>query len=802
MPSSFFSRNVIRRSPFESPSTPWYERGKWPAWWIGHPNAPEKKSVVLGFRRKFSLPQAASFVVHVTADERYELFLDGVRVGIGSERGDRRNWFYESYEFTLPPGDHVLCARAWRLGPEGPSACAQISIRAGFLFAAEEPFGHLSTGEEGWECKILGGYNVCWPYSEIAFPGGRFEMDGRRLDWDFPEGASSEGWTHAVRLGQGRNADSVIECADDIWWLRPATLPAMVERLVSVGSVRHVQEITSLDTSDIPILASKTLLSEQTSWHDFIETDCQLTIPPHTGRRVLLDLEDYYCAYPEITVSSGEGSSIRIAWAEALYLDGQASKGNRSETEGKFFRGFSDLFRPEGGLFRTYTPLWWMAGRFVELVILTGSEPLILENLRLRVTHYPYNREADFVCSDESLNSLTPIFRKSLEMCSHETYMDCPYYEQLTYIGDTRLEALQAYTQTLDDRLTKKAIRLFDESRYSNGFTQARYPSRINQLIAPFSLWWIGMVHDFLYWRDDTVFVQERLPGVRAVLEAIRRHLNSDALIQSLPGWNFADWVPEWKDGIPPENAGGIHTLINLQAVLAFEQAADLERYCGDTVLAQRNEDTAQCLLDAVIKRFWDSAHGLIADDDSHKNFSEHTQSLALLTRGLDPRRSLSIAACLCAKGEERPQMVSTTIYFSHYLFEAYTKIGRSDCLLEKMKFWKELQQAGFKTTPESPEPSRSDCHGWGSHPLFHYFASILGIRPSAPKFATVQITPQLSHLAFVRGKMPHPLGTIEVNFQKAGGSLCGYVRLPLGLKGTLKFSGNSRQLGEGLTEL
>ena len=49
---------------------------------------------------------------------------------------------------------------------------------------------------------------------------------------------------------------------------------------------------------------------------------------------------------------------------------------------------------------------------------------------------------------------------------------------------------------------------------------------------------------------------------------------------------------------------------------------------------------------------------------------------------------------------------------------------------MDLLKFWKDLPSQGFMTAPERPEPSRSDCHGWGSHPLYYMVTGIAGIQP------------------------------------------------------------------------
>src|SRR5579883_2194866 len=104
----------------------WWGRGVWPCKWVGCPDAKEPPFAV-AYRRRFTLDRSATVRVHVTADERYELFLDGERVGRGSERGDVENWFFETYEFPLGPGAHTFVARVWSLGEGAPYA--QMTLR-------------------------------------------------------------------------------------------------------------------------------------------------------------------------------------------------------------------------------------------------------------------------------------------------------------------------------------------------------------------------------------------------------------------------------------------------------------------------------------------------------------------------------------------------------------------------------------------------------------------------------------------------------------------------------------------------
>ncbi|MHB9035994.1 MAG: alpha-L-rhamnosidase-related protein [Armatimonadota bacterium] len=775
---------------------------QWPAQWIGHPEAKGDGPVVVAYRRLFSCDTDSEVRIHVSADERYELFLDGKRIGCGPERGDIENWFYDTYDLELCSGQHVIVARTWWLGPNGPSPHAQMTIQPSFLLAAEGfDSSILNTGVARWDCKIVDGYE--WVDPGVAWgTGAKVHIHGSSYPWGVELGYGDD-WESVEATGPALNAASANEHSDT-WLLRPSMLPAMLEEPVNVGEARHIQSVSCESTTSLPVCQLEHIASEVGDWNRLLGGAAGLVVPAHTVRRVIVDLGDYYTAYPEITVSGGCGAKVRILWAEALVKhpdvpeDQAAIKGNRNEILDKYFVGVGDTFESDGGMRRHFTTLWWEAGRYLEITVSTDKEPLAIDSLRLRATHYPFNIEGQFEASDHHLEEIASICMRTLKMCSHETFLDCPYYEQLMYIGDSRLEALITYATTGDDRLPRKALMMFDHSRKHSGITKSRYPSRVTQFIPPFSLWWVAMVHDFVMWRGDMEFVADLMPGVRSVMDAFRQWVNGDELLEAPTGWNFVDWVHGWRFGVPPDGELGINGSINWQLVLALELAADLEDFVDEPELASRNRKRANRIAESATGMFFDTNRGVFSEDCNHEHFSEHVQCLALLSGNVNESIRNRVVNGLLHERD----LARTTVYFSHYLFETYAKVGRVDKLFERLEPWYDLQANGFKTTFETTELSRSDCHAWGAHPMYHYFASILGIRPGSLGFSSVSITPQLGPLTWAKGSLAHPKGSVDVDLRLTDDALTGIVDLPEGVEGTFVFNGLVLPLHSGTQEI
>jgi len=763
-----------------------------PAWIT--PHQPQPAPEVTAFRLRFDLPQAATIRVHVSADERYLLYVDGQRVGRGPERGSDRAWFYETYDLDLATGPRTLVALVWRLGEIGP--LAQVSLAGGFLLEAEGPYGELlSTKSAPWETKPVTGIG-------FSMPSGM-----RRMAWFVEPIQTTDGTAYpwGIELGQGEGWEPAMARREDVAFpfgiqpvhpLRPALLPAQMSAPRRAGRVRHVSSAGWSDPQSVAVVADANLPAEADAWQSLFDESEPLVIPPHAHRQVVIDLEQYVCAYPQVQLSGGSGSSLTIGWAEALYLDDSGrTKGQRDEVEGRtFIATCRDVILADGGTQRQFEPLWWRAGRFIELLIETEDQPLTLERFGLLETRYPLEMESRFSSSDPRLDAVIPVALRGLQMCAHETYMDCPYYEQMMYVGDSRLEALTTYTIQADDRLPIKSTLLFGLSRLPDGLTQARYPGRDIQVIPPFALWWIGMVYDYALWRGDSAFVTEMLPGVRSVLDGFLTHVDSKSLVQAPHGWNFADWVSDWPLGVPPEGTNGYSGLLNWHLIYTLGLAVRLEEWVGEPLLAQRWRNWRDTLATAVKSAFWDETRGLFADDLAHTHFSEHSQCLALLCGMLEGEQYARTAQNLLSDAS----LTRTTIYFSHYLFETYQVLAQPEAFFDCLALWFELPGQGFTTTPEQPEPSRSDCHGWGAHPLYHFFATLLGIRPTTFGFDRVEIAPMPGHLTSLSGEMVHPRGRIAVDFHFENGHVRGDVSLPTGLSGTFCYSGKTVDLRPG----
>jgi len=176
-------RVYIEGYPFaeQTKHLPWDERGIWRARWITHPE-PLQPPYVLAFRNRFRVEQDETVRIHVSADERYELYLDGERIGRGPERGDRHHWFFETYDLPLTAGEHVLVARVWVLGELAPIAQMSLSPQ-GLVLCPQQPDWDslLATGSAEWEVKQLHGFT---PFSTLGtwFTGAMLHVDGNLVE--------------------------------------------------------------------------------------------------------------------------------------------------------------------------------------------------------------------------------------------------------------------------------------------------------------------------------------------------------------------------------------------------------------------------------------------------------------------------------------------------------------------------------------------------------------------------------------------------------------------------------------------
>ena len=233
-----------------------------------------------------------------------------------------------------------------------------------------------------------------------------------------------------------------------------------------------------------------------------------MIIPENQTVHILFDQSFNTSAFPELTVAGGRGASVKISYAEALF-DKNMQKGNRNEIEGKELIGNFDLFLPDGEPNRHFRPLTFRTYRYVQFDITTVGQPLTITDFYGIYTGYPFVPKATFSSSDPSLQQLWNVGWRTARLCAGETYFDCPYYEQLQYEGDTRIQALISLYVTGDDRLMRKAILDFYHSRVPEGLTQGRFPSSRLQVIPPYSLFWVSMVYDYWMHRKDDPFVKQ-----------------------------------------------------------------------------------------------------------------------------------------------------------------------------------------------------------------------------------------------------------------------------------------------------
>jgi hypothetical protein len=756
--------------------------------WIAPAELPADSLVVFHARRTLDLPaRPEHFLVHVSADNRYRLYVNGDQVASGPQRSDVMHWRYETVDIApqLRAGANVVAAIVWNWGAHHP--VAQHSFRTGFLLQGDGPREALINSGSGWKVYRDPAY------SEVRVTGADVNnayyaaaqgeaVDGARYPWGWERaGFDDRAWAQPTIVGQlhlhaipgrGGYGDA------DGWQLEPRDIPPMEETPIRFAAVREARGVPSSDA--------------------FIKGAGDLVVPPNTRASLVLDHGRNTTAYTILETSGGAASAITLTYAEAA-IDSLKRKGNRNDVAGRIISGIHDRFRPDGGEHRRFQTLYWRAGRYVKLDVETGAEPLRIHDVSGIFTAYPFQERGKFTSDQRWIDSVWAMNWNGARIGAFETYMDTPYYEQLQYIGDTRLQALISLYVAGDDRLVRQAITHFDESRIPEGITASRYPSQLRQLIPPFSLVHVAMVHDYYMHRDDARFVRRQLSGVRSILACYDRFVDSTGMLGPMPYWNFVDWADKWRGGVPAGADDGHSATISLFYAYALDRAAVLEQSLGERGLAPSYRARADSLRRATRARAWDPRRRLFRDSPDSAAYSQQTNVLAILTDAIPVAEQRALMERVLADST----LVPASYYFSWYLLEALKKVGLGDRYVEQLAPWHAMLALGLTSAPEKPEPTRSDSHAWSAHPNYGLLATVLGVRPASPGFRTVKIAPSLGPLKHAAGSVPHPAGEIAVTLDRLGSQgVIAEVTLPPGVAGRFEWNGRSVALHAGKQSL
>lgn len=760
---------------------------KWNAWWLTSDDGGEVYGVHY-FQKKISLvSKPSSFVVHVSGDNRYKFFVNGQLASLGPARGDLYHWNFETVDIApfLKQGDNVFAAVVWNFGKQ--RALAQISFRTGFILQGNTEAEEIANTNTTWKYFNDKSYTPLAPdltYTYYALgPGEHVDLNSLPQGWETLE-FNDKDWQQPKTISQGL-PKGVFDWFYN-WMLVPRTIPQME---MTPQRFQSLREVSGTQPSKV-----------------FPATKSPIEIPAHSKVNMLLDQGFLTNAYPVLNFSKGRNAVITLQYAEALFIDegnakhwkAQNSKGNRNELEGKRFVGVKDEIISNGNTNQTYTTLDWRTFRYVRLHVETKDEPLTIEDISSVFTGYPFKLNATFTSADPELGKIFETGWRTARLCAGETYVDCPYYEQLQYFGDTRIQCMISLYNSGDDRLVRNAIRQADYSRVAEGMTLSRYPSLLDQQIPTFSLWWIGMLHDYLRYKGDPDFVKSFLNGERGVLQFFSRYQQPDGRLKNAPYWEFSDWSEGsgWKDGVAPVGEDGSSAVLDFQLLLAYQTAAKLEQEIGLKELASEYSNAASILMNTIRSAYWDEHKRLFADTKDKKYYSQHANTLAILTETVKG----SDATDLMKKILNDPSLTQATIYFKYYINQALAKAGLGDLYLDQLGVWKENLKMGMTTWAEISDinHARSDCHAWGASPNIEFFRIVLGIDSDGIGFKNIRIEPHLGALKEASGSIPHPNGKIDVSYKFEKNSWKAEIKIPEGTSCTFVWKGKTLQLKAG----
>ena len=752
----------------------------------------DEKRILL-FRKVIELSAIpVDCLLRITADSKYKLYINGEFVNTGPQKGDDSIWYFDELDIKpfLKNGKNVFLVKVLTIPDR---------FRAGnFSFFRTETPGLYLNG-----CVST---DSSWKYMAA-------EITLNAEDEHF---APMQVLETAESL-DGEN-EMFYETYDDRRWMQVKVYSDFDLSPVLIPDALHERTIPLLKTETERFNAVQCIRSSEhkvDAWNKLLGGKKELTIAPGRKEIVEINAGAETTGYLVLKLAEGTGAEISILCSECYAYEAMEEfgdhfmprKGDRTDSENGKLYGFTDCFTVSGeGNYdqpEVYEPFWFRTFRYIKLTVETADRPVTILDFYYRKTAYPLEVSSKVETSDESMAKIWEISERTLRLCMHETYEDCPFYEQLQYAMDSRSQILYTYAVSADDRLARQCMDDFRRSLRHDGMIKCSYPNYEMNVIPGFAVYYIGMLYDHMMYFGDKDFLLNHVPAVLGILSFFRNNITGSGLLGKTGGilfehrfWSFIDWTKEWRDtiGVPPAIRKGPLTMENLLYILGLQYASGIFNFLDYGDMSRQAAGEAEKIQDAV-NRYCRGKGGMYIDGPSVDDYSQHTQVFAILTDTVD----IDTGRKYLLETLDNPgQYAQCSVAMMYYLFRALEKCDLYERTDELWDVWRGMLSKNLTTCEEDPVSSRSDCHAWGALALYELPSAVLGIRPAAPGFSEIELSPKVGRFSHAEGSVITPKGTVSVSWKREDGGIDLNASVPEGIKVTGKYSGSCRAVKTG----
>lgn len=667
------------------------------------------------FKKTVTCKREGKAICKISAQSRYKLYVNGELCGFGPCKGTREKMFVDTLDVTkyMKKGENEILVEVLKLSSpsvDGRWGAVEGVLRKGMAALCFE----LHAGGTGvrssdtWRCAKKTGTELR-PINSAAFT--------EKVEYPACEKLV---FKPVISLG---NADD--ESTDHYWWGITSEL------------FLHKRPIPNL-----------TMEKKDISFDGEYFDASYLTF-----------------GFPRFTVK-GKGTA-HIYYFECFGSQDPKIKADRCDRSLGFEKTTEDVITVDGEC--TFEPFWFRTFRFIR-VETEGDVSVKLD--RFFEVNYPMEVRDDYDFDREDDNKLFEISVRTLKRCMHETYEDCPYYEQLQYAMDTSLQMIFNYQLTDDDCLARKAMDDFAACQHADGLMVSRYPCIADQHIPTFQLYFIFMVYSHYIRFGDVTLVRKHLRAVDGVIEWFSHLVTDKSIVGQSKYWNFIDWAEPWTydekrkcdGGVPLGYKEGPIGIYSSMLAYFLKIAAKLNTVCKRRDVANEYETLAAKISKGTEKYFYDEKAGMYADDLAHTKYSQHMQTWCVLSgiaegerAGQIMKNSLDVSA-------------KSTYAFAYMYFRALEKVGMYGETERMMQSYRNLLKLNCTTVPETPVASRSECHAWGAVAIYEFSATVLGVRTDDPAKKSVTVKPYINGRDFAKGTVSSICGDVFVSWKKSDG--------------------------------